>query len=210
MSVVAAFTDEKVSKLTGLSKSQLRSWDKEGFIAPSLAEDNRRLAYSRVYSFRDVVALRVIASLKNDHSVSTQHLKQVAKQLAHLGEDLWTSTTLYVLNKKVVIYNPEVDSLQEVIGGQGVFKIPLKVAMRDTEADVAELFKRDQSTIGKVSSSRYVMNGEEVVAGTRIPVRSVVSYLEMGLPVARILSDYPDLTLADVELVKKSWDKTAA
>ena len=33
--VIAAFSEEHVSRLTGLSKTQLRYWDQTGFFTPS-------------------------------------------------------------------------------------------------------------------------------------------------------------------------------
>lgn len=210
MAVLGAFTDDMASRLTGLSVGQLRAWDKAGLISPSMADENRRLPFSRVYSFRDIVSLRVIASLRMDHGVSTQHLKQVADKLHSLGDNAWASTTLYVLNRKVVFEEPGSRRLQEVVSGQGVFKIPLKVATASVEADVARLFKRSNETFGGQTAERFVMGGEKVVAGTRIPVRTIRSYLEMGLPDHRILSDYPDLRKEDIDAVRRDIRSPAA
>ena len=105
-SIIAAFSDEQVERLTSLTKAQLRYWDRTGFFAPKFANENRRRAYSRLYSFKDIVALRTISVLRNQYSVPLQHLRKVAKKLSHLADDLWTTTTLYVLNKKVVFHEP--------------------------------------------------------------------------------------------------------
>ena len=85
-SIVAAFSEEQVERLTGLTKAQLRYWDKTGFFAPKFADENRRRAYSRLYSFKDVVALRTISILRNQHNVPLQHLRKVAEKLSHLKE----------------------------------------------------------------------------------------------------------------------------
>lgn len=210
MTIARAFNDEMTSRLTGLSVGQLRAWDREKLYSPSLAEDNRRLAYSRVYSFRDIVSLRVIASLKNDHDVSTQHLKKVATKLGHLGKDVWAETKLYVLNKRVVFEEPRGRGRQEVVSGQGVFEIPLRVATADAEKDVANVFGRDTSKVGQIDASRFVMNGDPVVAGTRIPVSTIKSYLDLGLPDERILADYPQLKSDDIRAARDYIDKSAA
>lgn len=208
MGVTKAFSEEQVSKLTNLSVGQLRSWDRTGLFVPSLADQNRRLPYSRAYSFVDLVSLRVIASLKFDHGVSTQHLKKAAARLRELGRNDWSSQTIYVLNKKVIFENE--GQLEEIVSRQGVFKIPLKVAYRSAESDVERMFKRDKATIGKTSKARFVMNGEEVIAGTRIPVRSIITYLEMGLSDERIIEDYPDVTEADIKHIRESFEVNAA
>ena len=77
--VIAAFSLDQVSRLTGLSESRLISWDQEDFFCPSLAYDNRRSPYSRVYSFEDVVGLRTLNILRD--RVSMQHLKKAADRL---------------------------------------------------------------------------------------------------------------------------------
>ena len=75
------FSDEHVSRLTGLSKWQLRSWDRLGFFSPRFAYEDRFAPYSRIYSFKDVVGLRTIAVLMKDHHVSLQELQRVAGEL---------------------------------------------------------------------------------------------------------------------------------
>ena len=62
--VIRAFSAENVSRLTGLSMSQLIDWDRIGFFRPEHASENRREAYSRIYSFQDVVGLRTLAVLR--------------------------------------------------------------------------------------------------------------------------------------------------
>src|SRR3546814_1019024 len=75
-SIVRAFGEEHVSRLTGLSVGQLRAWDRRGFFSPHYAYEDRRSPYSRVYSFRDVVGLRAIAVLKQKHR-SEEHTSEL-------------------------------------------------------------------------------------------------------------------------------------
>ena len=89
MWVLAAFTEAHVERLTGVSRRQLRYWDQTNFFVPSLAYSDRRAAYSRLYSFRDVVCLKIVDALRNDAGVPLPHLREVKEKLAHLGEDLW-------------------------------------------------------------------------------------------------------------------------
>jgi hypothetical protein len=75
------FSDENVSRLTGPSKWQLRSWDRLGFFSPRFAYEDRFAPYSRIYSFKDVVGLRTIAVLMKDYHVSLQDHRQARFQL---------------------------------------------------------------------------------------------------------------------------------
>jgi len=45
--IIAAFTEEQVERLTGLTKGRLRYWHRTGFFAPAFVEDDLRLPYSR-------------------------------------------------------------------------------------------------------------------------------------------------------------------
>jgi MerR HTH family regulatory protein len=47
--VITAFSDEQVERLTGVTRQQLRYWDRTGFFRPTFASEDRRAAYSRIY-----------------------------------------------------------------------------------------------------------------------------------------------------------------
>jgi uncharacterized protein (DUF433 family) len=196
--VLAAFTEDDVERLTGISKSQLRYWDRKGFFIPSLAWEDRRAPYSRLYSFRDMACLKVINALRNEADVSLQHLVEVKERLAHLGNDMWAKTTLYVLNKRVVFRNPETDSREDVLTGQGILQIPLIVVSGDLEQAVKRLWRRDDASIGKIEQQRNIVHNLPVVAGTRIPVRSIKAFADAGYSVDRIKKEYPTLTEDDI------------
>jgi DNA-binding transcriptional MerR regulator len=67
--LIAAFSEEHVVRLTGLTHGQLRSWDRAGFFQPRYAYEDRHVPYSRVYSFQDVVGLRTIAVLMKEYKI---------------------------------------------------------------------------------------------------------------------------------------------
>ena len=81
---IGAFSEEHASKLTGLSLRQLRHWDRIGFFRASVVYDEPRVPYRRIYSFRDLVALRVLNDLRNVQKISIDHLRQVAEEFAIL------------------------------------------------------------------------------------------------------------------------------
>jgi uncharacterized protein (DUF433 family) len=197
-SVTSAFTEDHVERLTGISKRQLRYWDAQGFFVPSMAYGDRSRPYSRLYSFRDVVSLKVLNELRNESKVPLPHLKEVKEKLAHLGDDMWSKTTLYVLKKRVVFDNPETQAKEEVVSGQGVLQIPLKVVTGDMREQVKALSRRDEAVIGKFDQRRGVAHNQLVFAGTRIPVRSVKAFADAGYSVSQIKREYPTLTEEDI------------
>lgn len=200
--VVGAFSEVDAARLSGLSVNQLRSWDRKGFLRPSFAEPDRRLPYSRIYSFKDVVALRVLGQLRNSYKVPLEHLRQVSEKLAHLGDSRWTATTLYVLGNKVVFRDPRSDNREEVVSGQRVFDIPLRVAVSDTKDAIASLNRRSENELGKVVHGKFTLQNEPVFEGTRIPVATVRRYLNAGFSPEEIVWEYPDLTIPDIETAR--------
>jgi uncharacterized protein (DUF433 family) len=199
--VVAAFTEEQVERLTGLSKTQLRYWDRTGFFSPAYADDKPGLPYGRLYSFKNIVALRTLAMLRVQHNVPLQHLRRVAERLAHLRDDLWTQTKLWVLKREVVFENPETGLPEVVVSGQYVIDIPLSRIVADTDRDVAKLRERSPDQIGHISRIKGVASNARVVAGTRIHVDSIRRLHEDGYTVEQIIGEYPDLTEADITAV---------
>lgn len=197
-SVISAFTEDHVARLTGLSKGQLRAWDKAGFFLPHSAYEDRRQAYSRMYSFRDVVGLRTIALLLKQHRVSLRELKRVAKQLADRGYSSWADTKLYVVNRQVHFRPPNSDPVEGIWDGQYAM-LPVIDVINDIADRVSELKKRSASQFGQVEQNRHVARNSWVIAGTRIPTASIRRFSEAGYSVEQIMREYPTLTRQDVE-----------
>lgn len=206
--VISAFSEEDVERLTGITINQLRYWDRTGFFVPSLAHDDRRAVLSRVYTFRDVACLKILNAIRNESKVPLQHLRDVKQRLLHLGEDLWAKTTLYILNRRVIFYNPETDQ-KEDISGQLVLEIPLKVVSGDMERAVRALRERPAETVGKIVKHRGTAANKPVIAGTRIPVKSIKAFAEAGYSIDQIREQYPVLTEEDIRAALEYGSRAA-
>ena len=86
------FTAQQATRLTGCTPHQLRYWDKVALVQPSLQQTGGRPGRRRLYSFRDLVALRVVRSLL-DNGMSIQrvrrawdYLRRTADMDGHLAE----------------------------------------------------------------------------------------------------------------------------
>ena len=208
--VIAAFSEDQVEGITGLSKRRLRYWAKTDFFRPSYVEDDSRLAYSRFYSFKDIVALRTLEVLRIQYGVPLQHLRKVAERLSHLKDELWTRTSLFVVNRRVIFQNPETGKPQEVVSGQYLLSIKLKKIISDTRNDVTTLNRRSSDSIGKVRKHRSIARNAWSVAGTRITVGSIKRLHEDGYSVNQIIEEYPDLARRDVHAALAHDDSRAA
>lgn len=198
--IISAFSAEQAERLTGLSSAQLREWDTAGFFQPAYASENRRSPYSRIYSFEDLVGLRVLSILRNTHRVSLQHLKAVARKLSDYAPQPWSELTLYVLNKEVHFRNPSDGLVQGAVSGQLAVPVPISSVVEDVKARTEKLRERSKDSVGQVERHRFVVHNEAVIAGTRIPISTVRSFGDAGYSVDEILREYPSLTREDVEV----------
>lgn len=196
--VVAAFTEEQAHRLTGVSLRQMRYWASDRFFVPSIImkqEDEK--APLRLYSFRDLVCLKVLSALRNETRVPLHNLREVKERLAHLGDDLWAKTTLYVLGKRVVFDNPETGAREDAGNGQGILEIPLEVVTGDMKRAVADMRRRDDHSVGRIDAKRGGARNP-MIAGTRIPVRTIQEFAEAGYSVEQILKEFPSLSESDI------------
>jgi DNA-binding transcriptional MerR regulator len=121
----------------GISYRQLDYWARTGLVVPSV----RSAAGSgsqRLYSFRDIVVLKVVKRLL-DAGVSLQNIRKAIDQLRARGIDDLAQITL--ISDGTTVYecrSPEevVDLLQ---GGQGVFGIAIGGAFREIQGSLAHL-----------------------------------------------------------------------
>ncbi|WAC48083.1 DUF433 domain-containing protein [Asticcacaulis sp. SL142] len=198
--VKGAYSVEQVSRLTHLSPARLAEWDRAGFFPPEFAEDNRRLPYSRIYSFSDVVGLKTLQILRDKWKVPMLHLREVADQLAAVCEKPWSELRLAVLKNEVLVLD-DLGQGEAVLNGQKAL-IELDSVIDDLHRDIASMRKRPSGSEGKLERSKYVLHNAQRIAGTRIPVSAVIQYLKSGATDEEIIEAYPDLTSEDIATVR--------
>jgi uncharacterized protein (DUF433 family) len=194
---ILAFSVEQVRRLTGLSATQLRYWDDTEFFSPTYADDAR--AFGRIYTFRDVVGLRVIAMLRQQHGVSLQELRIVGAHLHEHTETPWASLKLFVLGKKVFFRESATGAVLPARGRkQLAIEFALEVIARDVDLAASKLRERGTGDVGRIARNRYVMHNNPVIAGTRVPTSAIWNLREAGYSSERIIEEYPRLTEADI------------
>ncbi len=196
---IMGFTAEQVCRLTGLSAGQLRRFERAGFFTPCYGADEECRQFSRLYSFRDVVGLRALALLRNEHHVLFSDLRAVANWLAEHPEASWSSLTFYVYGRRVAFEHPEL-GVRMAARPKDQVAIPMamqKIA-RDVEARVNQLRKRQPDVIGQITRNRHVQSNAPVLAGTRIPTRAIWEFDQAGHSLESIRKQYPELVSKDV------------
>lgn len=77
--ILDAFLSREVQKLTGVPAQTLHHWAKTGFVVPSI-RDGKGPGSRRLYSFKDVLALRVARRLR-DEGIPMSKLRRVVSHL---------------------------------------------------------------------------------------------------------------------------------
>src|SRR3954466_14401699 len=115
------FGGPQVCKIVGISYRQLDYWARTDLLRPSLA-DAKGSGTQRRYSYRDLVALKVIKSLL-DAGVSLKQARTAVEYLReNLGEDIATANL--VINGTGSILARNGDELVDILrNGQTVFNI---------------------------------------------------------------------------------------
>jgi uncharacterized protein (DUF433 family) len=199
MTVILAFSADQVAELTGLSKSQLRYWDNTDFFRPSIKNEVGK-PFGRVYSFRDVVSLRVLSLLRNTHFVSLQELRNVGHWLATQPETTWANGKFFVAGRRVYFYDPAHDVVRQGSRTpQTVVPVEMHTIVADTERRAEKLRTRAPEEIGQIVQIRNVSHNYPVIAGTRIRTNAIIRFHEAGYSTDEIINEYPRLSAEDVD-----------
>jgi uncharacterized protein (DUF433 family) len=200
MSEILAFTAEHVCKLTALTARQLRYWDDTEFFSPTFLDDHRRRAFGRLYTFRDVVGLRTIAILRNEHRIPLQELRRVGAWLRSHHETPWSSLRFALNGRAVVFFDPSTGVAVEPKGkGQTVFQIALEPIANEIRRAADRLKERSSDQVGQIARNRYVVHNAWTIAGTRVPTEAIWNFYKAGYDSSKIVQEYPRLTAEDVE-----------
>ncbi len=124
----------EVTKLVGISYRQLDYWARTGLVTPSIREAGGS-GTQRLYSFRDLVQLKVIKKLL-DAGVSLQNVRKAVIYLRqHLGTEP-SSVTLMSDGARIYACESEDEIIDLVKRGQGVFAIALDKVWDDLSSSL--------------------------------------------------------------------------
>lgn len=133
-----SFTAEQACRLANCTHHQLRYWDRVELVKPSIQGSGGRPGVRRLYSFRDLVALRVVRSLL-DNGMSLQRVRRAWDYLRREGEmenhlsDVKLVTDGQSIFKVSADDGELMDALRE---GQLAFFVAIDEITREVEEDV--------------------------------------------------------------------------
>ena len=185
-----AYSAAHVRQLTGLSRHQLSYWQQTGFFPPH-----------DVFSFRDVLALSLLARLRNDHKIPLQSLRKVGKWLAGRRAEPWADLRVAVNGRQVLVGEPDEAALELPRGsGQTSFAQPGAIVIDPAALadEVANAVSRRAAPAGVVRT-RAILSNAPRLAGTRVPIAAIRALHLAGADRESIRREYPRLTADQVE-----------
>ena len=141
------FTAAQACQLTSCTPHQLRYWDKVGLITPSLQTTDGRPGRRRIYSFRDLIGLRVVKSLL-DNGLSIQRVRRAWDYLRRTGDmdDHLASVRLVTDGQSIfAIARDDEELLDALRHGQLAFFVKIDEIAAVVEDDVSK-FELDRES----------------------------------------------------------------
>ena len=121
----------------GITYRQLDYWARTGLVVPEIrAADGS--GSQRLYSFRDILILKVIKRLI-DAGISLQQIRIAVEHLRQRGVQDLSQVTLMSDGASVYECTSDMEVVDLLRGGQGMFAIALGGVWRDIEGTLSEL-----------------------------------------------------------------------
>ena len=137
LDVTTGYRGPTACRAAGITYRQLDYWARTGLVEPTIRPASGSGTH-RLYSFRDILVLKVVKRLL-DTGVSLQQIRTAVSHLRERGVDDLAQITL--MSDGASVY--ECTSADEVIdlvqGGQGVFGIAVGRVWREVEGSLASL-----------------------------------------------------------------------
>jgi DNA-binding transcriptional MerR regulator len=140
------FTAQQASALTACTHHQLRYWDRVGLVSPTIQRTGGRPGVRRLYSFRDLVALKVVRSLL-DNGMSLQRVRRAWDYLRRNGGMDGHLAEVKLVTDGVTIFSVarnDDELLDALRHGQLAFFVAIDQITRTVEEDVTR-FELDRS-----------------------------------------------------------------
>src|SRR5690625_368668 len=123
-------------RAAGITYRQLDYWARTGLVEPSIRSATGS-GTQRLYSFRDILVLKVVKRLL-DTGVSLQQIRSAVNHLHERGVDDLAQITLMSGGASVYECTSADEVFDLVQGGQGVFGIAVGRVWREVENNLAE------------------------------------------------------------------------
>lgn len=166
------FTPSRVTRLTGVPYSTLNLWAKNGLVRPSIATAEGS-GTERIYSFTDLVALKIAFELRKA-GVSTRSLKKVVEFLrANEGFEIPLAEARLIVSGRDVIMVKNKAELISILLNPGQACLSFVLDVHSTLGELAQLVDTKTSFAIGVLPNAARSTRKQPAATTRLPKRSI-------------------------------------
>jgi DNA-binding transcriptional MerR regulator len=145
----------EVLRITDVTYRQLDHWARREIVVPSV-QSASGYGSRRLYSFRDLVAIRVLKRL-TDAGVSLENLRRAVDTLRRLGEDDLANVVLVTDGHTVYQCRSDDEVIDLLRGGQVVVAIAISAAVKELRsaqaAPAVDLAERRASRRGRSAAA---------------------------------------------------------
>ncbi len=163
-----SFTAEQTCRLSNCTHHQLRYWDRVGLVKPSIQGSGGRPGVRRLYSFRDLIALRVVRSLL-DNGMSLQRVRRAWEYLRREGEmeDHLAEVKLVTDGQSIFRVSSDEGELMDALRqGQLAFFVAIDEIAREVEEDVTRFELDRDHFLGMLRRVEDDVGDERKAAGS--------------------------------------------
>jgi len=139
------FTAAQAARLAGCTTSQLRHWSRSGIVATPESADG--------YSFRELVTLRVIASLV-DAGLPLARIRVALRAIAEAGDDL-AGLRVVTDGNRVWACREDGEILDALRGGQLALFVAVDRFVADLDADVQSFAAERRAFVEQLGIERF-------------------------------------------------------
>jgi uncharacterized protein (DUF433 family) len=196
------------ARFAGVSQRQLLYWDSTALLSPGIKRRLSERNTVRLYTFPELVELRVIASLVR-LGMPIRRIRTVVHYLREEGHEAPLRELQFaVAGRELFFQRPDGSWAGDRKPDQTVIEATISLPLEQYRAGIRRAARaaRRRKDAGRIEQHRKVLGHKLVFAGTRVPVAAVVPYLQRGLPVEEILEAFPQLTRADIAAARRRAD----
>lgn len=183
------------SVLTGATVNQLRHWQRDHGQGPLLVP-SRGPGRQALYSFQDIVALRMFVLLRQDTS-----LQKIRKAVSYLVEQhpethLSTHRLKASPGGKTIVWIADDGDIIDVVEhpGQRGIRVVMEEIFGSFDTEDGRTVPDLRTPAPGLEIDRDIRGGYPVLEGTRLPYDAVSSLLHDGLSASEIIAIYPTAT----------------
>lgn len=182
------------SFLSGATVDQLQRWARTGIVVPEVNPSR-----PKIYSFRDVVALRSIAKLRASHSL--QRIRNAINKLNEFDFTEHLSQYRFATDgKSIKIWDEDEDAFLDLVNNPGQWEL---INLEDIYAPFMNLQGRqvpDLLTPAKgIQINPHRLSGAPTLEDTRVPFDLIVDLLDDDLNAQEISELYPTIEADSVD-----------